>query len=186
LVPANPVLRTVSALAGREESQGPFGIGRRSAPALAWLKFDAGKTACCFRLMKIVDFAFIAYPATDLARSRAFYEGILGLKSFSFTNDGPEFWVEYEVGPHTLGIGNEPFLKPSRYGAQLVFEVQDFDETIAHLRQHGVRFALEPFEMPRCRAAIIVDPDGNRIGIHQRNQAQPGALGDTKPAPASG
>ena len=27
--------------------------------------------------MKIVEFAFIVYPATDQARSRAFYEGTL-------------------------------------------------------------------------------------------------------------
>jgi len=85
------------------------------------------------------------------------------------TGEGTEFWIESEIGPHTLGIGNEPFLKPSTDGAQLVVEVEDFDEAVEHLRQHGVSFALEPFEMPKCRAAIIVDPDGNRIGIHQRN-----------------
>lgn len=31
--------------------------------------------------MKIVEFAFIVNPATDLTRSRAFYEGVLGLTS---------------------------------------------------------------------------------------------------------
>jgi predicted enzyme related to lactoylglutathione lyase len=121
--------------------------------------------------MKIIEFAFVAYPASDLARSRAFYEGILGLECSSLTEDGHEFWVEYEIGPHTLGIGNEPFLKPSADGPQLVFEVEDFDETIAHLKRHAVPFAREPFDMPRCRAAISVDPDGNRIGIHKRNTA---------------
>ena len=38
--------------------------------------------------MRIVEFAFIAYPTTDLARSRLFYEDILGLSSTkTLTND---------------------------------------------------------------------------------------------------
>lgn len=119
--------------------------------------------------MKVIEFAFIVYPATDLARSRDYYERVLGLKP-SLTMDVPDgFWVEYEIGPHTLAIGKEPFLKPSGDGAQLVLEVDDFDETIAHLRRHDVSFALEPFDLPACRAAIILDPDGNKLGIHKRN-----------------
>ena len=118
--------------------------------------------------MKIVEFAFVAYPATDLARSRAFYEGILGLTPGMAMDDGGQFWVEYEIGPHTLGIGNEPFLKPSAEGPQLVLEVSDFDDTIAHLKHHRVGFTVEPFTMPACRAAVILDPDGNSLGIHQR------------------
>ena len=52
--------------------------------------------------MKIVEFAFIIYPSTDQARSRAFYEGVLGLTSSTSVNDGSQFYVEYEIGPHTL------------------------------------------------------------------------------------
>ncbi|MCW5785061.1 MAG: VOC family protein, partial [Nitrospirales bacterium] len=63
--------------------------------------------------MKIVEFAFIVYLATDLARSRAFYEGVLGLTSATSMDLVDGFWVEYEVGPYTLAIGKEPFLKPS-------------------------------------------------------------------------
>ena len=118
--------------------------------------------------MKVIEFAFIVYPATDAARSRAFYEDVLGLQP-GLTLDLPDgFWVEYEVGPHTLAIGKEPFLKPSGDGVQLVLEVDDFDETIAHLRRQKIQFAQEPFELPACRAAIILDPDGNKLGIHKR------------------
>jgi predicted enzyme related to lactoylglutathione lyase len=119
--------------------------------------------------MKILEFAFIVYPVTDEVRARAFYEGILGFTPGMEMRDGDQFWIEYEVGPHVLGIGNEPFMKPSADGAQLVLEVEDFDEAITHLRSKGVDFAMEPFAMPSCRAAIIIDPDGNRLGIHKRN-----------------
>lgn len=122
--------------------------------------------------MKITEFAFIVYPAEDQARSRAFYEGALGLKP-SMTMDLPDgFWIEYEVGPHTLAVGKEPFLQPSPFGGQVVLEVEDFDAAIAHLRAHGVTFVMEPFESPMCRAAIIADPDGNKLGIHKRNPAR--------------
>lgn len=118
--------------------------------------------------MKVIEFAFIVYPATDLARSRAFYEHILGLKPGLMLDVPDGFWVEYEVGPHTLAVGKEPFLKPSGEGAQLVLEVDDFDQAITHLRRHKVQFAHEPFDLPACRAAIILDPDGNKLGIHKR------------------
>jgi predicted enzyme related to lactoylglutathione lyase len=118
--------------------------------------------------MRVVEFAFIVYPATEEARSRAFYEGVLGLAPASTLAIPDGFWVEYEIGPHTLAVGKEPFLKPSGDGAQVVLEVEDFDETIAHLRRHEVAFAMEPFELPGCRAAIILDPDGNKLGIHKR------------------
>ena len=55
--------------------------------------------------MKILEFAFIVYPATDLARSRSFYEGVLGLTSATTIDIPDGFWVEYEIGPHTLAIG---------------------------------------------------------------------------------
>ncbi|HEY5741177.1 MAG TPA: VOC family protein [Terrimicrobiaceae bacterium] len=119
--------------------------------------------------IKVLEFAFIAYPATDMARSCAFYENVLGLKKAMSLQNRDEFWIEYEVGPHTLGIGNEPFLKPSSVGPQLVLEVDDFDNTIEVLKHHKVQFQVEPFEMPSCKAAIILDPDGNALGIHKRN-----------------
>ncbi len=119
--------------------------------------------------MKVSEFAFVIYPATDAARARAFYEGIIGLRCTVAHQDGGQFWLEFEVGPHTLGVGNEPFLKPSGDGPHLVLEVEDFDATIAHLHRHGVPFAVEPFESPLCRAAIVTDPDGNKLGLHRRH-----------------
>jgi catechol 2,3-dioxygenase-like lactoylglutathione lyase family enzyme len=118
--------------------------------------------------MKISEFAFVVYPSTDRERSKRFYEGVLGLAP-SMSLDIPDgFWVEYEIGPHTLAIGKEPFLKPSGDGPHLALEVEDFDQTVEHLRHHKVQFAHEPFDLPGCRAAIVVDPDGNKLGIHQR------------------
>ncbi len=119
--------------------------------------------------MQITEFAFIIYPAADLARTRAFYEGVLGLQSALTEVNGDQFYIEYEIGPHVLSVGNEPFLKPASDGPQVVLEVDDFEEAIEHLRRHHVPFAMEPFTMPNCRAAMIFDPAGNKLGIHKRN-----------------
>lgn len=119
--------------------------------------------------MKIVEFAFVIYPATDMARSRAFYEDVLGLTSTNSVEMEDGFWLEYEIGPHTIAVGKESFLKPSGDGPHVVLEVEDFDQTIEHLRQHKVPFAVEPFVAPPgCSAAIVMDPDGNKLGIHKR------------------
>ncbi len=107
--------------------------------------------------MRVLEFAFVVYPATDLARSRAFYEGVLGLTGKTPKNIDDGFWLEYEIGPHTLALGKEPFLKPSGDGPHLALEVDDFDKTIEHLRRHNVQFALEPLDMPGCRAVIVLD-----------------------------
>lgn len=95
--------------------------------------------------MRVVEFAFIVYPATDRQRSRAFYENVLQLTP-AMSLDLPDgFWIEYEIGPHTLAIGKEPFLKPSGDGP--------------HLARSG-----------GLKAAIVLDPDGNKIGIHKRKR----------------
>jgi catechol 2,3-dioxygenase-like lactoylglutathione lyase family enzyme len=120
--------------------------------------------------MKITEFAFVVYPATNLARSRAFYDGVLGLTASSSSTDGDGFWLEYEIGPHTLAIGNRPFMKPSPDGPHLALELDDFDAAVEHLKRHKIPFALEPFDAPGCQGAIILDPDGNKLGIHKRKR----------------
>lgn len=119
--------------------------------------------------MNIVEIAFVGYPVTDLKRAREFYEEILGLKvTHTFGND--EFaWVEYDIGPGTLAIGNgAPEWKPSANGGCAGLEVEDFDAAINRLREHNTPFMREPFETPVCSMAIVSDPDGNSILIHKR------------------
>ena len=116
--------------------------------------------------MKITEIAFSAYPVTDLARARAFYEGVLGLTPSATTS--PQ-WMEYEIGPHTLGIGCAPGWNPNPDGGSVGLEVEDFDAAIAELRAAGVKFRVEPFPTPVCQMAVISDPDGNSLLIHKRH-----------------
>ena len=124
--------------------------------------------------IRVLEFAFTGYPVADMPRARAFYEGVLGLKTGMVWEDKGRAWIEYDVGGHTLAINTaSPQWQPSRHGPALALEVEDFDATVAALRQHGARFTVEPLEVPTCRLAVILDPDGNSLAIHQRKAGAP-------------
>ena len=120
-------------------------------------------------MLKVTELAFCCYAVTDMPRARAFYEGVLGLKPTTVSNSEHGQWVEYEFGPYALAIGCAPGFKPSPDGCTAALEVEDFDAAIKQLREHNVKFRMEPFPTPVCRMATIFDPDGNTICIHKRN-----------------
>ena len=121
-------------------------------------------------MLKITDIAFSCYAVTDFARARAFYEGVLGLKSTTlFGECGGNQWAEYEIGSGALAIGSAPgMFQPSPDGCSVALEVEDFDAAIAQLKQHNVKFRLEQMDTPVCRMAMVFDPDGNTLCIHKR------------------
>jgi predicted enzyme related to lactoylglutathione lyase len=125
--------------------------------------------------IRVTAIAFTGYPVTDVARARAFYEGLLNLQTgVTFEHDGKS-WIEYDIGAGTLAISNMSTdqWKPSSDGPVIALEVAEFDGAIAALRAAGVRFLIEPMDSGTCRMAIIADPDGNSLAIHQRKPAQP-------------
>jgi predicted enzyme related to lactoylglutathione lyase len=113
----------------------------------------------------ITDIAFVVYPVTDIARSRAFYEQALGLNVSGTFGDA---WIEYEAGPATFAITNNfGFTAPS---TSVAFEVDDLDGHVASLKAAGVPFQGDVNDFPGCRMALITDPDGSTICIHQRKK----------------
>ena len=119
-------------------------------------------------MIHIRSIAFTSYPVTDLRRSRAFYEGILGLKYETGKEQDGMGFAEYEAGGGYFSIlTGIPNWKPSDHGPAIAFEVEDFDAAIATLREKGVEFAMEPFPTPVCHMALIFDPDRNQVIIHK-------------------
>jgi len=120
-------------------------------------------------MLRVTEIAFTGYPVTDMPRARAFYEGVLQLKTTSVFDCGPGQWIEYDIGPGTIAITNmSPEWKPSTSGPAIALEVADFDEAIAALRAASTKFLIEPAESPACRLTVITDPDGNSLCIHMR------------------
>ncbi len=117
----------------------------------------------------IKEIAFVTYAVVDVPKARNFYENVLGLKASSVWEGEGMAFVEYEIGPHTLAIGKgaENF-KVGMTGATVALEVDDFDAMIKKLKDHKVKFILEPHETGGCHMSIVNDPDGNQIMIHKR------------------
>ena len=122
--------------------------------------------------MKINEIAFFAYAVSDMKKSRAFYEGVLGLKPNSeYDGSGNPNWVEYNIGATTLGIGCAPGMwDPSTKGASAALEVDDFDQTLAEVKAKNIPIVMGPHDFPSCRMVVIADPDGNRLTLHKRKR----------------
>lgn len=126
-------------------------------------------------MIKVESLAFVGIPVTDVKRARGFYEGVLGLSVAEVMMGGQ--WVEYDLGNNTLAIASVgPQWTPSDQGTGAALEVDDFEGAVKELKDQQIPFAVEPFESPCCRMAIIQDPDGNNIVIHKlkpKSEKQP-------------
>src|SRR6059058_3356725 len=95
----------------------------------------------------IKEVAFVAIAVSDKERARKFYQETLELKPTTTGMEGA--WVEYDLGPTTIGVGCHPAWKPSRDGTTVAFEVEDIDASITKLKERGVTFDMEKTETPR-------------------------------------
>jgi predicted enzyme related to lactoylglutathione lyase len=114
----------------------------------------------------IKEVAFVAIAVSDKERARKFYQETLELTPTHTAMESG--WVEYDIGPVTIGVGCHPAWQPSRDGTTVAFEVDDFDGTYTKLKERGVEFDMEKAETPVCWMAQFRDPDGNKLLIHKR------------------
>ncbi len=100
----------------------------------------------------------------DLARSRAFYRDVFGLK---ITSDRMPRWVEFELSPETtLGLHPKSELLAVRPGSlQLGFSVENVDAFVADCATMHVPIFQDPYDEPFGRIAVIGDPDGYPIQV---------------------
>jgi len=123
-------------------------------------------------MINATEIAFTLIPVSSLTKGRQFYEGVLGLKATSVFDKGDMGFIEYDIGTGTLAIGcGAPLFKPGKDGGTIALEVQNFDAALSHLKQKDCVFAMEAQETPVCRMAVIKDPDGNFLMIHQKKKA---------------
>jgi predicted enzyme related to lactoylglutathione lyase len=120
-------------------------------------------------MIKVTELAFTCYPVRDMKRARAFYENVIGLKPTMVHESEGNSWTEYEIGGGAFSLGQAEGWLPSDNGASVAFEMEDFDAAIQTLREHGVKFKMEPFPTPVCQMAFVFDSEGNTVCIHKRN-----------------
>jgi catechol 2,3-dioxygenase-like lactoylglutathione lyase family enzyme len=116
----------------------------------------------------IQSIAFLTYAVSDIKQARHFYEDLLGLK---LTHEAGGEWFEYDLGDTTFAISAADAEHPVPVrGAVVAFEVADLDAEAERLQHRGVTFRQRIAETPVCRFAIVLDPDGSEVIIHERKE----------------
>ena len=85
-------------------------------------------------------------PVKDLERSRAFYEGVLGLKTLPRPAFGPGVWLADASGVPQIHLivsqaavpGDD--VRPDPTARHTAFLVEDYDELKQRFERHGVRY----------------------------------------------
>ena len=113
--------------------------------------------------MAVTGIAFTMYPVTDVPRAVAFYEGALGLKK---TEVDMPYWVEFEAGGATFGVGTFEQVGSAGTAQSLALEISDLPALRAQLAARGIE-SSEPHETPVRWISGVKDPDGNQIWLHQ-------------------
>jgi catechol 2,3-dioxygenase-like lactoylglutathione lyase family enzyme len=103
---------------------------------------------------------------TDLAKARAFYRGVLGLREIPKprTFDFVALWFELGGG-RTLHLLQKP-QPDTRSPRHFALGVADAVAAREHVRACGVEIQ-ETGPIPHCDRFFVHDPDGNRIELIQ-------------------
>jgi predicted enzyme related to lactoylglutathione lyase len=111
---------------------------------------------------------FVSYSVPDMDRSEAFYRDMLGL-DIEVPRGKPgtraSGYMEFDAGGIAIGLVALP--EPHK-NAIVALAVEDVSAAVEELRGKGVPIVMEPLETPVCFMAVVADPDGNQILIHQR------------------
>jgi predicted enzyme related to lactoylglutathione lyase len=116
---------------------------------------------------------FVMYCTRNMRSTRGFYQKLFGLGKGPEWNDS---WSEFDTLPVTLCL-NGPSGKPEwdwEGGAAVALAVPDIYAAMEACRRHKVRVLAEPVESRVCWMALIADPSGNRICLHQRKDGTAG------------
>ena len=111
---------------------------------------------------------FVSYVVSDMDRSEAFYRDVLGL-DVEVPRGEPgtraSGYMEFDAGGVAISLVALPEPHPN---AIVALAVEDLDAAVEELRGKGVPIAMERIESPVCFMAVVADPDGNKILLHQR------------------
>ena len=105
---------------------------------------------------------FAGIPTADLDVALPWYERLLGRPPTMRPHDKEAVWQLTDTG--LIYVVEDP----PRAGRSLVTViVDDLDRWIAELEQRGIAVVTVEHIGPEGRKAIVIDPDGNEIGLAQ-------------------
>ena len=103
------------------------------------------------------------YPAPDLARAKAWYEQVTGVKPYF---DQP-FYVGFNVGGFELGLmPAEGHSQPGLGGSGVYWGVESAEKSLARLLELGATTLSEVQDVGEgIKTATVKDPFGNALGL---------------------
>ncbi|KDA06743.1 glyoxalase [Microbacterium sp. CH12i] len=111
------------------------------------------------------DITHIDIPVTDMARAKAFYSGLFGweIAEIPGFEDYPMWQAPNKISGGGLAPRSADFSQPRSY-----VEVDSIDETITAAVGAGASVAMDKQPISETSWwAVIVDPDGNSIGLYE-------------------
>ena len=116
-------------------------------------------------VVKVLGIDFTFFAVSDMQKSLTFYRDLLGIPLACLVHEGT--WAEFEINPGTLVLGQGyDFTQPG--GGTVALAVPDVKAAVEELEQAGIHPLSSLGESAVCFWAIIKDPDGNRVIVHQR------------------
>ncbi len=109
-------------------------------------------------------FHFVMYLTDDLARARAFYEGLFAIQAGEFAS---EYFVEYALPDGgAFALAHLPGTPRTPTGGAM-FGVADAEAAIARVEALGGSL-IARYGGDKCTSGWCMDPEGNPFGVHQR------------------
>jgi predicted enzyme related to lactoylglutathione lyase len=103
---------------------------------------------------------YIEFPVLDLAKTRAFYEGIFG---WSFQEWG-DAYLSFNDGRLDGGFALSEEVHPSG-GPLVILYALDLEKTLDLVREHGGAIEKEIFDFPGGRRFHFIDPNGYELAV---------------------
>jgi len=124
--------------------------------------------------MNVYGIDFVMYEVSDLNLSVKFYQEVLGL-DLTWKEDSFQ-WAEFNLQQTTLALyapRNMEHRDPNLSGT-LFLAVDNVHESLLELKGKGVTVLFGPIDTPVCEMGAVLDPDGNRVGLHHRKDGSVG------------
>jgi len=116
--------------------------------------------------IRVTGIDLTGYMTQDAPRAIAFYRDVLGMQpTVVYPGDaGAEF--TFPSG-ETFGLWNPGETMPFQKSNGVLFAVPSVENAVNALETRGIAILMR-HESPVCYMAMIADPDGNMVVLHQR------------------
>ncbi|MDR0775816.1 MAG: VOC family protein [Azonexus sp.] len=109
-------------------------------------------------------------PVTDIERATRFYETVFATTLIREEMENMQMAVfPYEDGQASGGLTLFEHYKPSADGVVIYLDAPRLDAMLERVKKAGGQLIFGPETLPKNigRIALIIDSEGNRIGLHE-------------------